>query len=241
MPNSIFLLDEAPLFPDARLAQDEPNGLLAVGGDLSATRLIEAYRHGIFPWFCEDEPILWWSPDPRCVFLLDEVHVSRSLRRELNKDKYIVTINKAFQQVVRECAAPRTDQPDTWILPEMQQAYCKLHHLGLAHSIEIWESDDNEELLVGGMYGVSIGRFFFGESMFSRRPNASKIALVYLANYLKKANFLLLDAQVGNPHLYRMGARDMPRTEFLQLLKQEINWQQPPNLWQSKILKEWKS
>lgn len=241
MPNSIFLLDEAPLFPDAQLAQDEPNGLLAVGGDLSATRLIEAYRHGIFPWFCEDEPILWWSPDPRCVFLLDEVHVSRSLRRELNKDKYIVTINKAFQQVVRECAAPRTDQPDTWILPEMQQAYCKLHHLGLAHSIEIWESDDNEELLVGGMYGVSIGRFFFGESMFSRRPNASKIALVYLANYLKKANFLLLDAQVGNPHLYRMGARDMPRTEFLQLLKQEINWQQPPNLWQSKILKEWKS
>lgn len=241
MPNSIFLLDEAPLFPDARLAQDEPNGLLAVGGDLSATRLIEAYRHGIFPWFCEDEPILWWSPDPRCVFLLDKVHVSRSLRRELNKDKYIITINKAFPQVVRECAAPRTDQPDTWILPEMQQAYCKLHHLGLAHSIEIWESDDNEELLVGGMYGVSIGRFFFGESMFSRRPNASKIALVYLANYLKKANFLLLDAQVGNPHLYRMGARDMPRTEFLQVLKQEINWQQPPNLWQSKILKEWKS
>lgn len=237
MPNSIFLLDEAPLFPDARLAQDEPNGLLAVGGDLSAPRLIEAYRHGIFPWFCEDEPILWWSPDPRCVFLLDEVHVSRSLRRELNKGQYCVTINKAFQEVICQCAAPRSDQPDTWILPEMQQAYYKLHQLGLAHSIEVWD----QESLVGGMYGVSIGRFFFGESMFSRRPNASKIALVYLAHYLKQADFLMIDAQVGNPHLYRMGARDISRDEFLQLLEQEINWKQPPNLWQSKILKEWKS
>lgn len=237
MPNSIFLLDEAPLFPDARLAQDEPNGLLAIGGDLSAPRLIEAYRHGIFPWFCEDEPILWWSPDPRCVFLLDEVHVSRSLKRELNKGLYHVTINKAFQEVIRQCAAPRSDQPDTWILPEMQQAYYKLHQLGLAHSIEVWD----QESLVGGMYGVSIGRFFFGESMFSRRPNASKIALVYLAHYLKQAGFLMIDAQVGNPHLYRMGASDMSRDEFLQLLEQEINWKQPPNLWQSKILKEWKS
>lgn len=241
MTNSIFLLDETPLFPDAQLAQDEPNGLLAVGGDLSVPRLIEAYRHGIFPWFCEDEPILWWSPDPRCVFLLDEVHVSRSLRRELNKAKYIVTINKAFQQVMQECAAPRNDQPETWILPDMQQAYYKLHQLGLAHSIEVWENTDGQETLVGGMYGVSIGRFFFGESMFSRRTNTSKIALVYLANYLNKADFLLLDAQVGNPHLYRMGARDIARNEFLQLLEQEINWQQPPNLWQSKILEDWKS
>lgn len=235
MANSIFLLDETPLFPDARLAQDEPNGLLAIGGDLSVPRLTEAYRNGIFPWFCEDEPILWWSPNPRCVFLLDEVHASRSLKRELKKAHYTITINQAFPEVMQQCAAPRTDQPETWILPEMQQAYCNLHRAGLAHSIEVWEQEE----LVGGMYGVSIGRFFFGESMFSRRPNASKIALVYLAHYLKQADFLMIDAQVGNPHLYRMGARDMDRDDFLWHLKQEINWQQPPNLWQSKILREW--
>ncbi|MCW9027436.1 MAG: leucyl/phenylalanyl-tRNA--protein transferase [Kangiella sp.] len=239
MPNSIFLLDEAPLFPDARLAQDEPNGLLAVGGDLSVPRLTEAYRNGIFPWFCEDEPILWWSPDPRCVFMLEEIHVSRSLKRELKKDRYTITLNRAFPQVMQQCAAPRSDQPETWILPEMQQAYYELHQSGLAHSIEVWENTGDEEALVGGMYGVSIGRFFFGESMFSRRPNASKIALVYLAHFLRQAGFLMIDAQVGNPHLYSMGALDMAREDFLQLLKQEINWQQPPHLWQSKILMGW--
>lgn len=236
MANSIFLLDETPLFPDPELAQEEPNGLLAIGGDLSVPRLTEAYRSGIFPWFCEDEPILWWSPDPRCVFFLDHVHVSKSLKRELNKQRYQVTINKAFPQVTKACSEPRADQPDTWVLPEMQQAYFQLHRKGLAHSIEVWEQEE----LVGGMYGVSIGRFFFGESMFSRRPNTSKIALVYLAHFLRQADFLMIDAQVGNPHLYRMGAQDIKRSEFLHLLKQEINWQQPPNLWQSKSLKEWK-
>ncbi|WP_417446297.1 leucyl/phenylalanyl-tRNA--protein transferase [Kangiella sp.] len=239
MANNIFLLDETPLFPDPRLAQAEPNGLLAIGGDLSIARLTEAYRNGIFPWFCEDEPILWWSPDPRCVFMLDEVHVSRSLRRELKKARYSITINKAFAEVMNQCAAPRADQPETWILPEMQQAYYELHQSGLAHSIEVWENTGDEETLVGGMYGVSMGRFFFGESMFSRRPSTSKIALIYLSHFLKQAGFSMIDAQVGNPHLYRMGARDMTREEFLWLLKQEINWQQPPNLWQSKILRDW--
>ena len=241
MTNSIYLLDQNPAFPDPRLAQQEPNGLLAVGGDLSLPRLIEAYRNGIFPWFCEDEPILWWSPDPRCVFMLDDIHISRSLRRELNKHRYQVSINTAFQQVVEACAAPRKDQPETWILPEMQQAYLQLHHFGFAHSIEVWDAQEENPVLVGGMYGVSIGRFFFGESMFSNRANTSKIALVYLAHYLKNAGLLMLDAQVGNPHLYRMGARDISRESFLKLLKQEINWQQPPNLWQSKVLREWKS
>ncbi len=235
MSHDIFLLDKSPKFPHASLAQDSPNGLLAVGGDLSEERLIEAYKNGIFPWYCEGEPILWWSPDPRCVFLLDNVHTSRSLRRELKKSAYQVTINRAFEDVVDGCAAPRAKEAETWILSEMKTAYLKLHNLGVAHSIEVW---DNQEL-VGGLYGVSLGRFFFGESMFSRAKSASKFALIYLAHYLKQNGFILLDSQVGNPHLYSMGAADINRDDFLQLLEEHVNWEQPSDLWHTKTLDTW--
>ncbi|WP_223668912.1 leucyl/phenylalanyl-tRNA--protein transferase [Kangiella shandongensis] len=235
MKHSIFLLDDSVNFPDASLAQDEPNGLLAIGGDLSLPRLIEAYRHGIFPWYSEGEPILWWSPDPRCVFPIDDVHISRSMRRELKRKPYQVTINRAFAEVLDGCAAPRAKEPETWILPEMKQAYEQLHQRGFAHSVEVWR----DEQLFGGLYGVSMGRFFFGESMFSSAPNASKFALIYLAHYLKEQGFLLLDSQVGNPHLYRMGAVDIPRSEFLNLLNTHIDWPQPKGMWLPKTLSEW--
>ncbi|MBV36419.1 MAG: leucyl/phenylalanyl-tRNA--protein transferase [Rickettsiales bacterium] len=236
MSNDIFLLEQSPLFPPADLAQENPNGLLAVGGDLSVERLIEAYKSGIFPWFCEGEPILWWSPNPRCVFLLDGVHVSRSMKRELNKSTYTITINKSFGAVVDGCAAPRAKEPETWILPEMKSAYQELHSQGFAHSIEVWKDDE----LVGGLYGVSLGRFFFGESMFSRAKNASKFALIYLTNYLLKNDFILLDSQVGNPHLYSMGAVDITRENFLELLAKHSDWQQPDDLWQPKQLLDWR-
>lgn len=236
MSHDIFLLNDTVKFPHASLAQESPNGLLAVGGDLSSKRLLEAYRNGIFPWYCDGEPILWWSPDPRCVFPIDEVHISRSLRRELNKEPYKITINHAFEAVVSGCAAPRAKEPETWILPEMKEAYCQLHSMGHAHSIEIWQN----KTLVGGLYGISLGRFFFGESMFSKAKNASKFALVYLSYYLKKAGFLLIDSQVGNPHLYSMGAKNLSRDDFLYLLDQHVNWQQPKDLWATKTLSDWK-
>lgn len=236
MSHDIFLLDDTVKFPHASLAQESPNGLLAVGGDLSPERLLEAYKNGIFPWYCDGEPTLWWSPDPRCIFPIDDVHLSRSLRRELNKEPYTVTINNAFEAVVSGCAAPRAKEAETWILPEMKEAYCQLHSMGHAHSIEIWQSDT----LVGGLYGISLGHFFFGESMFSTKKNASKFALAYLSHYLKQAGFLLIDSQVGNPHLYSMGAKNLSRDDFLYLLDQHINWQQPKDLWKPKVLSSWK-
>ncbi|ROO26133.1 leucyl/phenylalanyl-tRNA--protein transferase [Salinisphaera japonica] len=198
-------------FPDPALALDEPNGLLAVGGDLSATRLINAYDIGVFPWYNPDETILWWSPDPRTVFHVNDVHVSRRLRRTINKGDYAVTLDLAFEQVIRTCAALREDAEGTWLGPEMRAAYTELHHQGHAHAIEVWKDKE----LVGGLYGVARGNVFFGESMFSTVPDASKIALVWLARQLAAWGYELLDGQVGSPHLYRMGAIDMPRAEFL--------------------------
>ncbi|GAA4355285.1 leucyl/phenylalanyl-tRNA--protein transferase [Kangiella marina] len=236
MSHDIFLLDKSNKFPHASLSQESPNGLLAVGGDLSATRLIEAYKNGIFPWYCEGEPILWWSPDPRCVFPIDSIHVSRSMKRELNKSSYKITINHAFSEVVDGCSAPRVKEAETWILPEMKAAYEQLHEMGLAHSVEVWSGKD----LAGGLYGVSMGRFFFGESMFSEGKNASKFALIYLSHYLAENEFLLLDSQVGNPHLYSMGAVDIARSEFIKLLEEHIAWPQPKDLWQPKTLTSWR-
>lgn len=235
MSQEIFLLDQSEKFPPPYLAQENPNGLLAVGGDLSQSRLIEAYKNGIFPWYCEGEPILWWSPDPRCVFLLDNIHISRSMKRALKKSTYTVTLNQSFEDVIEGCAAPRAKEAETWILPEMKEAYLHLHKSGYAHSVEVWHNDS----LAGGLYGVSLGRFFFGESMFSTEPNASKFALIYLSHYLKQQGFLLLDSQVGNPHLYRMGAIDLPRQEFLALIEKHIDWQQPQQVWQPKTLEDW--
>jgi len=205
----------ARAFPDPSRALRHPNGLLAAGGDLGADRLVAAYKRGIFPWYSAGEPILWWSPDPRTVFLPGGVHVSRHLRRRLRGNDFGVTLDRDFAGVIRGCAEPRRDHEGTWLTPEMQRAYCHLHALGVAHSVEVWAGDE----LVGGLYGVALGRAFFGESMFSRRTDASKVALAVLSRQLQRWEFLVFDCQVGSPHLYRMGAVDMPRRRFLELVQ----------------------
>ena len=209
-------LDALPpgTFPDPERALADPNGLLAFGGDLSPQRLVAAYAHGVFPWYSEGDPLLWWSPDPRCVFATDGVHVSHSLAKFLRRCEWQWSMDRAFERVVQACAAPRADQGGTWITPDMMTAYTNLHVLGCAHSVEIWKHDE----LTGGLYGVSVGRMFSAESMFSRRTNASKIALLALARVLRERGFPWIDAQVPNPHLLRMGARMLPRRRFLREL-----------------------
>ncbi|MET0504176.1 MAG: leucyl/phenylalanyl-tRNA--protein transferase [Luteibacter sp.] len=199
------------LFPDPETALADPNGLLAWGGDLSADRLLAAYSQGVFPWFNEDEPILWWSPDPRCVFRTDDVHISRSLRKQLNKSHWRLTADTSFARVMRACAAPRNGQPGTWIGPDMIAAYEELHRRGHAHSVEVWDRGS----LVGGIYGVAVGRLFCGESMFSARSGGSKVALAGLCQLLHGWGFPFLDAQVTNDHLLSMGAVEIPRRPFL--------------------------
>lgn len=201
-------------FPDPESALAEPNGLLAFGGDLSPQRLVAAYTQGIFPWYSEGDPLLWWSPDPRCVFATDAVHLSHSLAKFLRKSTWQWSTDRAFEDVMLACAAPRDGQQGTWITPDMVTAYTNLHLLGHAHSLEVWDGD----ALVGGLYGVAAGRMFSAESMFSRRTNASKIALHALAATLRERGFPIVDAQVPNPHLLRMGARNMPRARFLATL-----------------------
>lgn len=210
----VFRLVDELVFPDPRLASRE--GLLAVGGDLSPERLVLAYRLGIFPWFGEDEPIMWWSPDPRCVLYPGQVHISRRLRRVLKQQRFRLTCNRAFDKVIDACAKVRLEKgEDTWLVDEMKVAYKELHHLGYAHSIEAWQDDQ----LAGGLYGVAFNKFFFGESMFSLQTDASKVILVELAAYMKRHEFVLLDCQVPNPHLHSMGATKLSREEFLGLLE----------------------
>ncbi len=208
--------DPPEAFPDPATALREPDGLLAVGGDLSPARLLYAYRHGIFPWYDAELPILWWSPDPRAVILPGTEHVSRSLRRRMRQDDYTIRFDTAFATVMHECAGPRAKQPGggTWINAEMLAAYQELHRLGHAHSVEVWKGD----VLVGGLYGVSVGRVFFGESMFSRVTDASKVALVSLARRLWDWGYALLDCQVHSEHLETLGCTRMPRREFLGFL-----------------------
>ena len=213
-------------FPDPEHALATPNGLLAFGGDLSPQRLIAAYAHGIFPWYSEGDPLLWWSPDPRCVFATDGVHISHSLEKFLRKCAWQWSMDRAFEDVMRACAAPRADQGGTWITADMLAAYTALHRLGHAHSLEVWDGDE----LVGGLYGVSIGHMFSAESMFSRRTNASKIALLALARVLRERGFPWIDAQVPNPHLLRMGARTIPRRRFLDELAR-LALQPTPDAW----------
>jgi leucyl/phenylalanyl-tRNA--protein transferase len=210
------LLDEhAPdRFPDPRTALAEPNGLLAFGGDLSPQRLKTAYRHGIFPWFNEGEPILWWSPDPRCVFDTERLRPNRSLRRTLAGKDWQVTVNRAFRPVMQACAAPRSGQSGTWISPAMIDAYDTLHEQGHAHSVEVWDGNQ----LIGGIYGVAIGKLFCGESMFSTCSGGSKLALCALAAQLRRWECPLIDAQVSNPHLTSLGAFEMPRQVFLRTI-----------------------
>ncbi len=204
-----------PHFPPPEQALHEPDGLLALGGDLSRERLLAAYRHGIFPWYGEDEPILWWSPDPRCVFDTATLRAGRSLRKRMRGTGWTISIDRAFVAVMRACAAPRPGQHGTWIIEDMRRAYADLHRAGHAHSIEVWDG----ETLVGGLYGVAVGRVFCGESMFSAVSGGSKVALTCLGRLLHGWDIPLLDAQVGNPHLYRMGARDLPRRQYLTCLE----------------------
>ncbi len=217
---------DPPVFPSPEHALREPDGLLAVGGDLSCERLLQAYRHGIFPWYGEGDPILWWSPDPRCVFDTGDVHVSRSLRKQLRRCDWTWTIDRDFDHVIAACAAPRSYAHGTWIVPSMQAAYRRLHRLGHAHSIEIRDG----ERLVGGLYGVAVGRLFCGESMFSAESGGSKAALLAICHWLRMHEAPLLDAQVTNAHLMRMGARELPRARFLASIESLV--QQPTgDLW----------
>ena len=195
------------------------DGLLAVGGDLSPERLLLAYRSGIFPWYDDGLPILWHCPDPRCVLPLEKLHVGRSLRRVISKGAFEVRFDGAFERVIRSCKdTPRPGQDGTWITDEMEDAYCRLHAMGYAHSVEAWSGGE----LAGGLYGVSLGRVFFGESMFSHEPNASKVALVALAERIRGWGFRLIDAQVPTPHTVAMGAEQWPRARFLDVLRSEL-------------------
>ena len=202
------------------MALHQPNGLLAAGGDLLPERLLDAYRHGIFPWYSAGDPILWWSPDPRMVLFPDEFKVSNSLRKTLRRGNYEIRTDSAFERVMHACASPRDGQNGTWIQEEIIDAYVRLHQLGLAHSIETWMDGE----LAGGLYGVSLGRMFYGESMFSRRTDASKIALAHLVAQLKRWDFGMIDCQMNTPHLATMGAREIPRAEFVTLLQELIHY-----------------
>ena len=210
----VFLLSDEIAFPSPHFASKE--GLLAVGGDLSQKRLLMAYRMGIFPWFSDNEPIMWWSPDPRLVLFPEEIRISKTLRKIIKKKRFRVTMDTAFVQVINHCAQVRLqNNQETWIVKEMIDAYCKLHEAGFAHSVEAWHKGE----LAGGLYGVSLGRCFFGESMFTQVSNASNIALVKLVEYLISFSFDMLDCQVTTEHLIRFGAKEIERVRFLEQLK----------------------
>jgi len=211
-----------------------PDGLLAIGGDLRPERLLEAYRHGIFPWYNDDQPILWWSPDPRTVLFPDKLHISRSLKRSLRPGLFSITLDRCFSDVIRHCAEPRPQYPDggTWITAEMLEAYTRLHELGYAHSVETWQ----EGQLVGGLYGVALGGAFFAESMFTRASDASKVALVSLVRQLQTWGFRLMDCQQSSLHIKMLGAEDIPRRDFLDHLTATLALPDRRGLWQFDIL-----
>lgn len=216
----ITWLNRASLkFPPLHKALREPNGLLAAGGDLSAARLVAAYRHGCFPWYQDGQPLLWWSPDPRTVLLPNNLHISRSLRKVLRSDLFSVTFDRNFTDVIHACSEPRKDEDGTWITSEMQAAYFALHAQGYAHSVEVWQQDQ----LVGGLYGIAIGQLFFGESMFSHVSNASKVGFVTLVSALKAAGFVLIDCQMPTAHLISLGAESIRRSEFSEYLTQHLD------------------
>ncbi len=225
-----YLLPDAPAtaFPPAEHALREPDGLLAVGGDLRPERLLAAYAGGVFPWFSEGQPILWWSPDPRTVFRSDGVHLASRFRRGLRRSPWRIRADSAFAAVIDACAAsPRAGQDGTWITPAMRAAYLALHRLGHAHSIEVFDG----EALVGGLYGVAIGRMFYGESMFSARSGGSKVALAALARHLHAQGWPLIDAQVENPHLRSLGAERWPRVRFLAQMRELAALPETPGAW----------
>lgn len=223
----IPLLNQATPFPPVEQALRTPNGLLAAGADLSPQRILEAYRHGIFPWFNEDDPILWWSPDPRMVLFPDEFRISHSLRKTLRKGQYEIRTDTAFEQVMHACAAPRDGTHGTWIHADMIAAYCELHRMGYAHSVETWIEGE----LAGGLYGMALGKMFYGESMFSRKTDASKIALAHLCAQLRHWQFGMIDCQMNTPHLTSLGAKEIPRSEFKQRLTELIHCAPVPAPW----------
>lgn len=218
--------DPSQPFPDARNALDEPNGLLAIGGDLSVTRLVRAYTQGVFPWYNPDEPILWWSPDPRTVFPMTG-RLPRTVRRAATRPGYHLTLDTAFDAVVDACAAPRDQQRGTWLGPDMRAAYRKLFDAGYAHSLEVWQ----QNTLVGGLYGLALGRAFFGESMFSRVSGGSKTAVYWLREQLLAWDFAVFDCQVGSDHLDLLGAVSLPRTRFLTDLHLAVAQGHRPGPW----------
>ncbi|MBF0401180.1 MAG: leucyl/phenylalanyl-tRNA--protein transferase [Magnetococcales bacterium] len=225
---AVFQLPKQPVFPSPALA--EKNGLLAVGGDLAPQRLLAAYAAGIFPWYSEGEPLLWWSPDPRLVLYPDRLHLSRSLRKTLRHQRFAVTFDRLFPEVIHACGQQR--QPaGTWITAAMERAYTELHRLGYAHSVEVWLTTGESPVLAGGLYGVALGGCFFGESMFYRYPDASKVALVALVERLRSQAFSLLDCQMATPHLLRLGAQEIPRPQFLLQLRAALAIPARPGPW----------
>ena len=227
MGDIVWLDSDQTPFPLPENALDDPNGLLAAGGDLSPKRLINAYSHGIFPWFEKDQPILWWSPEPRCLIDDEHLHISKSLRKRLNKRDYEIRIDTEFERVIRACAGRRKNSSGTWITEEMIQAYIRLNEIGVAHSFEVWIG----EKLAGGLYGVSIGPCFFGESMFSHQTDTSKIAFVHLVKQLTDWGFALIDCQLENPHLGTLGAYPVSREHFLSILRKEVVKSSPISEW----------
>ena len=222
MPLTLPFLRADDPFPPVDKAFELPNGLLCAGADLSPERLIDAYRQGIFPWFSEGDPILWWSPDPRMVLVPEELKVSRSLRKSVRRGIYDVRTDTAFRSVIEECAGPRDGRAGTWIVPEMIEAYTRLHELGFAHSVESWQDGE----LVGGLYGIALAPVFFGESMFARATDASKVALVHLVEALQARGYRLIDCQQATTHLASLGAREIPRQAFAKFLEDSIQY--PP-------------
>jgi leucyl/phenylalanyl-tRNA---protein transferase len=221
-------------FPPITTALHEPNGLLAAGGDLSVERLLAAYERGIFPWYSEGQPILWWSPDPRMVLYVDEFRVARSLRKTVARKRFEIRIDADFPAVIRGCAAPRDTHGGTWITSPMLRAYLRLHEQGFAHSVEAWRDGH----LAGGLYGVTIGRMFFGESMFAREPDASKIALVHLVARLQQAGCPLIDCQQETAHLARFGARPVPRAQFADEIGRLVHSSSPAKMWDASVIPE---
>lgn len=219
-------------FPPVATALRDPDGLLAAGGELSADWLLAAYRRGIFPWYGEDQPLLWWSPDPRMVLFPGDIRIRRSLAKRLRNAEFTVSFDRAFADVIEACASVRQNAEGTWIDSAMRTAYCHLHRLGYAHSVEVWE----REKLVGGLYGLSLGRIFFGESMFSLRPDASKIALVHLARHLEHHDFTLIDCQMHTPHLASLGAHDIARETFLDYVERSVDSPHSAPVWPKEVL-----
>lgn len=225
----VFLLDNDLFFPEPEEAS--PDGLLAVGGTLNEDRLLLAYQKGIFPWYNPDDPILWWSPDPRCLIEISKFKVSKSMRNIINRGIYRCTIDQEFEKVISSCAEIERDEQGTWITDEIIESYCNLHELGIGHSVEVWKGD----ALVGGLYGLSLGNMFFGESMFSRESNASKFAMYEFCKILSRKGFEWIDCQIYNDHLASLGAVQMPRQEYLEILNNSLEFETNKGSWKDWI------